>query len=61
MKRSKIDPMPQFFDRYINLAEDIDIVDALTKHLHELPDTCRPPVCRRQVDGEGSVAAYHRQ
>ncbi len=39
MKRSKIDPMPQFFDRYINLAEDIDIVDALTKHLHELPDT----------------------
>ncbi len=29
MKRSDIQHMPQFFDRYINLAPDIDIIDAL--------------------------------
>ena len=32
MKRSEITPMPQFFDRYINLVEDIDIVEALEKY-----------------------------
>jgi hypothetical protein len=32
MKRSEVNPMPQFFDRYINLVEDIDIVEALEKY-----------------------------
>ena len=32
MKRSEIHLMPPFFDRYINLAEDIDIVEALEKY-----------------------------
>ena len=32
MKRSQVNPMPQFFDRYINLVEDIDIVEALEKY-----------------------------
>lgn len=32
MKRSEIQPLPQFFDRYINLVEDIDIVEALEKY-----------------------------
>jgi len=32
MKRSQVNPMPPFFDRYINLAEDIDIVEALEKY-----------------------------
>ena len=32
MKRSEITPMPQFFDRYINQVEDIDIVEALEKY-----------------------------
>ena len=32
MKRSQIDPMPQFFDRYIKLAEDVDIIEALEKY-----------------------------
>lgn len=26
--------MPQFFDRYINLAEDVDLMDALAKTAH---------------------------
>lgn len=39
MKKSHINPMPQFFDRYIKLAEDMEIVSALEKHMHELPDT----------------------
>ena len=32
MKKSQIEQMPQFFDRYINLAEDLDIVEALEKY-----------------------------
>lgn len=30
MTRSEINPMPQFFDRYIKLAPDIELIDALS-------------------------------
>ncbi len=36
MRKSYIDPMPQFFDRYINLVEDDEIVVSLKKYLGEL-------------------------
>ncbi len=36
MKKSDINPMPQFFDRYINLAEDEEIVSSLEKNLKVL-------------------------
>lgn len=32
MKRSAITPMPVFFDRYINLVEDIDLFEAFEKY-----------------------------
>lgn len=32
MKRSEINPMPQFFDRYISQVEDIDIIEVLDKY-----------------------------
>lgn len=32
MKRSDISPMPIFFDRYINLVDDIDLSEAFQKH-----------------------------
>lgn len=32
MKKSDIQQMPQFFDRYIKLADDLDIVAALEKY-----------------------------
>jgi hypothetical protein len=32
MKKSAINPMPPFFDRYINLVEDIDFFEALGKY-----------------------------
>jgi len=35
MKKSNIDPMPAFFDRYINLVEDIDISEAFEKYAPE--------------------------
>ncbi|MEO6283067.1 MAG: DinB family protein [Dyadobacter sp.] len=35
MKRSEINPMPPFFDRYINLVEDIDIFEAFEKYAPE--------------------------
>ncbi|MCF2447149.1 DinB family protein [Dyadobacter sp. CY345] len=35
MKRSNINPMPEFFDRYILLVEDIDIFEAFEKYAPE--------------------------
>ncbi|MGP8214589.1 MAG: DinB family protein [Bacteroidia bacterium] len=32
MKKSEIEKMPEYFDRYINLVEDIDVTDALKKY-----------------------------
>jgi uncharacterized damage-inducible protein DinB len=32
MKRSEIVKMPNYFDRYINLVEDIDVISALEKY-----------------------------
>ena len=31
MKKSDLQKMPKYFDRYINLAEDIDVIEALEK------------------------------
>lgn len=39
MKKSAINPMPEFFDRYINLVEDIPVVEALEKHAFLVPDS----------------------
>lgn len=36
MKRSDIQPLPEYFDRYINLADDIEVIDALEKSLDDL-------------------------
>lgn len=35
MKKSEINPTPPFFDRYINLVEDIDIFEAFDKYTPE--------------------------
>ncbi len=32
MKKSEIEKMPEYFDWYINLVEDIDVTDALKKY-----------------------------
>ncbi len=36
MKRSDIHPMPEYFDRYINRMEDIELMDALHQSLEEI-------------------------
>lgn len=36
MKRSDINPMPQYFDRYINLVEDIELDQAFLKSIQQL-------------------------
>ncbi|MFN0050472.1 MAG: DinB family protein [Cytophagales bacterium] len=36
MKKSEIDPMPQFFDRYINLVNEDDLIEALSNSLHAI-------------------------
>lgn len=36
MKKSDINPMPEYFDRYINLADDVDIKEALAISAEEL-------------------------
>lgn len=35
MKKSDINPMPPFFDRYINLVEDIDLTNGFQKYAPE--------------------------
>lgn len=35
MRRSEIVPMPQFFDRYINLIDDIDLFDGFAQYTPE--------------------------
>lgn len=36
MKKSDIDPMPEYFDRYINLSDDIELSDAFDQSLRQL-------------------------
>ena len=36
MKKSDINPMPEYFDRYINLADDVELKDALAISAEEL-------------------------
>lgn len=39
MKRSDIIPMPEYFDKYINLVTDIPLVDAFENSLKEIKNT----------------------
>jgi len=36
MKRSHINPMPEYFDRYINLVADIEIIEAFNNSIQQL-------------------------
>lgn len=36
MKRSQISPMPEYFDRYIHMTDDIDILQAVQVSINEL-------------------------
>ncbi|MCM5527946.1 DinB family protein [Parasegetibacter sp. NRK P23] len=44
MKRSAIVPMPEFFDRYINLVEDVPVVEALTASAQVFPVADMPKI-----------------
>lgn len=44
MKRSAIVPMPEFFDRYINLVEDVPVVEALTARTRVFPPADMPKI-----------------
>ncbi|MDP1676401.1 MAG: DinB family protein [Bacteroidota bacterium] len=41
MKKSDIYPMPEYFDRYINLVADIEILDAFDKSIEQLHEIDR--------------------
>jgi hypothetical protein len=55
MKRSEIVPMPPFFDRYINLVEDVDLFDGFTKYTpdHVFAETEKLIVLGDRVYAEG--------
>lgn len=53
MKRSEINPMPEYFDRYINKADDVDHIEALEISLHELEQL---PLDRFREIGENVYA-----
>ena len=44
MKRSAIAPMPEFFDRYINLVEDVPVVEALQTRNQVFPAADMPKI-----------------
>jgi len=49
MKKSDIKKMPDYFDRYINLAEDVSVVEALQISLQELENA---PIDKWEALGE---------
>jgi DinB superfamily len=36
MKRSQLSPKPEYFDRYINKCDDVELLDAIQISIHEL-------------------------
>ncbi len=41
MKRSQINPMPQYFDRHIKLVADVDLADAFDDSIRQLNEVDR--------------------
>lgn len=41
MKKSDINPMPQYWDRYINLVADVELSDAFTESIRQLEELDR--------------------
>ena len=46
MKRSDINPMPQYWDRYINLAPDVELSQALDDSIRQLEQLDRSELAR---------------
>lgn len=46
MKRSDINPMPQYWDRYINLAPDVELSEALEDSIQQLNALDRTALAR---------------
>ena len=46
MKRSDINPMPQYWDRYINLAPDVELSEALAGSIRQLEQLDRSALAR---------------
>ena len=68
MKRSDINPMPQYFDHYINLVADVELPNAFAASVRQLNDLDSKLLTAldgkkydtRQVDREGNSAARYR-
>jgi hypothetical protein len=60
MKKSHIDPMPKYFDRYINLIDDVELEEAIQISLDELAsfewDTCTALGAQVYAPGKWRVA-----
>lgn len=52
MKRSGIQHMPQFFDRYILLTDDIDIIELITNALYHTERCVLPETTKRTFQDE---------
>ena len=50
MKRSQINPMPQYYDHYINLVADIELPDAFDRSIRQLNQLDRDRLTR--LDGQ---------
>ena len=46
MKKSEINPLPQYWDRYINLVPDVELSQAFDDSIRQLNDLDRPALSR---------------
>ena len=46
MKRSQIDPMPQYYDHYINLVADVELSEAFNRSIKQLDEVGRDLLTR---------------
>jgi len=50
MKRSQIDPMPQYYNYYINLVADVELSDAFDQSIRQLDELNRDRLTK--LDGQ---------
>jgi hypothetical protein len=50
MKRSQIDPMPKYYDHYINLVADVELSDAFDRSIRQLNELNRDQLTK--LDGQ---------
>ena len=68
MKKSDINPMPEYFDRYINLVADVELSQAFERSIVQLNKLDKNLLAKLDgkkyapdnMDGQGNFPAHYR-